>query len=172
MSSHTSASDGAAAPSTESHSTSSCIHTFLVTGDREWSNRPLIEQVLTNLYSLGYRRLVAGGARGADSIAAAVWRLLTGDPQSVKEYPANWREYHRAAGPIRNQQMLDEEPAIELVVAFHDNLAESKGTRDMIARSQAASKELRHFNRLGETTRCPHDVAWFNPCRQCKRSPR
>jgi hypothetical protein len=172
MSSPTSVSAEDAGVSTESPSSSSAARTFLVTGDREWSNRPMTEQVLRSLWSLGYRRLVHGGARGADSMAASVWRLLTGNPDSAVEYPANWKEYHRAAGPILNQQMLDEEPTIELVVALHDRLEDSKGTRDMISRSQAAGKPVRHFSSQGEMNCCPHGVTWFNPCRSCKRSPR
>jgi len=46
-------------------------------------------------------------------------------------FPAHWDEYGRAAGPIRNRQMLDKGWA-DAVVAFHLNLDESKGTADMV----------------------------------------
>ena len=51
----------------------------------------------------------------------------------VKEYPADWQKHGRAAGPIRNQQMLDEGKP-DLVVAFDGG----RGTADMIARAEKA----------------------------------
>ena len=51
-------------------------------------------------------------------------------------FPAKW-EMGRRAGPIRNQQMIDEcRP--DLVIAFHENIIESKGTKDMVNRSMKA----------------------------------
>jgi hypothetical protein len=48
--------------------------------------------------------------------------------------PADWDKYGKRAGAMRNQQMLDEHPDIEQALAFHPNLKESKGTKDMVAR--------------------------------------
>lgn len=70
-------------------------------------------------------RLIHGDAEGADTTAADWARGLGIE---IKPFPANWLDYGRAAGPIRNQQMLHEgEP--DLVVAFPggkgtDNLTE------------------------------------------------
>ena len=103
----------------------------LVTGDRNWSDWSLI---LTELKEFPAGTVVIeGGARGADTLAKRVAESLFGE-DSVEEYPADWNQFGRAAGPIRNQQMLDEGfPTI--VLAFHSNLAESRGTRDMIKRA-------------------------------------
>ncbi len=49
---------------------------------------------------------------------------------TVHPHPANWDQYHRAAGPLRNREMLKEAP--DIVLAFHDDLSQSKGTRDMV----------------------------------------
>lgn len=54
--------------------------------------------------------------------------------------PAKWKQYGKAAGTIRNQQMLDEHPDIEVVYAFHDDLPKSKGTKDMCQRADKAGK--------------------------------
>ena len=75
--------------------------------------------------------IISGGAQGADTMAAQLafeygFRFI--------EFPANWRKYGKAAGPIRNQQMLDEHP--DLVLAFHSDITKSKGTADMIARAK------------------------------------
>lgn len=40
-------------------------------------------------------------------------------------FPAKWNEHGKAAGPIRNQQMLTEGKP-DVVFAFHDDIASSK----------------------------------------------
>jgi phage baseplate assembly protein W len=47
------------------------------------------------------------------------------------EFPADWNRYGVSAGPKRNRAMFR---AIEphLVIAFHDDLKYSKGTRHMV----------------------------------------
>lgn len=54
--------------------------------------------------------------------------------ERILAYPADWDKYHRAAGHIRNQQMLAEGKPT-LVLAFHHDLAKSKGTKDMVRRA-------------------------------------
>lgn len=55
----------------------------------------------------------------------------------TESYPADWANFGKAAGPLRNQRMLDEGKP-DLVVAFTNDLASSRGTRDMVRRAQAA----------------------------------
>jgi hypothetical protein len=101
----------------------------LVCGDRNWSNWVVMEKRLTTLPPGTV--IVHGACRGADLMAdwLAKYRLNL----KVKPYPANWRAYGKAAGPIRNRKMYDAEKP-ELVIAFHLDLslATSKGTKDMI----------------------------------------
>jgi hypothetical protein len=52
-------------------------------------------------------------------------------------FRAEWREYGRAAGPMRNQRMLDEGKP-DMVVAFPGG----DGTADMVARARAAAIEV------------------------------
>jgi hypothetical protein len=61
----------------------------------------------------------------------------------VEEYPAQWHRYGQAAGPIRNQEML--KTGIHLVLAFHPNLSESKGTKDMVTRAASAGVPVHIF---------------------------
>ena len=50
-------------------------------------------------------------------------------------YVADWKIYGKSAGPRRNQKMLDDgKPTI--VIAFHNDIDNSKGTADMIARAK------------------------------------
>jgi hypothetical protein len=108
----------------------------LVCGDRKWSNCDLIfEWLLALRDKYGIDLIVIdGAARGADSCAFNATVPL--EVKSVR-FPANWAKYGRAAGAIRNQQMLDEGKP-DLVLAFHNDIENSKGTKDMVARARKA----------------------------------
>lgn len=115
----------------------------LVTGDREWTNEASIRRPLTILYALFPDTiLVEGDCRGADKIAGRIWLELTGNPAQLEAWPADWTKYHKAAGVIRNQFMLDESRRrakkdghhLQYALAFHPNLVHSKGTHDMVSR--------------------------------------
>jgi len=99
----------------------------LVTGDRDWANEQVIKDTIGRM-SQSITTLVHGNARGADRIAAKIALSLK---IPVKSFPANWDEYGLAAGPIRNRQMLKETHP-ELVLVFHDDIENSKGTKDII----------------------------------------
>lgn len=79
-----------------------------------------------------------GTVVGADWLARE-WALDNG--LSVQDFPADWRKHGRAAGPIRNQQMIDiGEP--DAVIAFPGG----RGTADMVRRARAAgipTKEMK-----------------------------
>jgi hypothetical protein len=74
--------------------------------------------------------IIHGAARGADRLAGQ-WAEAKGITVSAK--PANWKRDGNRAGPIRNQQMLDEDKPT-LVIAFPGG----SGTKDMIQRSKKA----------------------------------
>lgn len=105
---------------------------LLVCGSRDWADEGLIERVLS-----GYARetvVIHGGAPGADKLAGAAAKKLG---MSVDVFPADWAHYGKAAGPKRNQKMLDKGQP-DAVIAFHPDLSQSKGTKDMIERSEKA----------------------------------
>ena len=112
---------------------------LLVTGDRHWDDARL---VCIALQKLKPSKMCHGWARGADSIADIEGRRLGID---VQGFVAQWNQYGRAAGPIRNQQMLDEFRPTQ-VAAFHDDLEHSKGTKDMVRRAKKAGIPVRHFS--------------------------
>lgn len=104
----------------------------LVCGDRNWTDRDAIYNFLAFLTPDNV--VIHGGAHGADTIAEEA-ALARG--AKVEEYRAQWNVLGRGAGPVRNQQMLDEGKP-DLVVAFHDDLTASKGTFDMVQRAGKA----------------------------------
>lgn len=108
----------------------------LVCGDRHWADKEALEAVLN---VIGFERwgrdlvIIEGTADGADRMAGRWAERSCGH----EEYPAEWNVHGKAAGPIRNQRMLDEGKP-DLVLAFHDHLPKSKGTRDMVRRARNA----------------------------------
>lgn len=112
--------------------------TILVTGDRHWTNRTLVQSVLAEYPAPA--RLIHGACSGADTIAAEIGKELGFD---VVGYPADWRRWGDAAGPMRNGEMLQLERP-DLVIAFHNNLwGKSRGTRDMVEKAKDAGVAVR-----------------------------
>lgn len=103
----------------------------LVCGDRHWADKDKIREVLSSVPNL--EAVIEGEAKGADTLAREVAEEL-GVP--VLPFPANWVRYGRAAGPIRNRQMLGGKP--DLVIAFHNNIGESRGTKNMLGLAKDA----------------------------------
>lgn len=97
--------------------------------------------------------LIHGCARGADTLSETALRVIYHQKATVKpeilRFPAQWYKYGRAAGPIRNQQMLDEGKP-DLVLAFHSDLEHSKGTKDMVTRARKAGIEVRVISGVTE----------------------
>ncbi len=95
----------------------------IVAGSRNFHNFELLRQVLD---SLGWEitEIVSGGAKGADKLGELYARLCKIDLQI---FTADWDEYDKAAGPIRNEQMAKYADA---AVIFWDG--KSRGTENMI----------------------------------------
>ena len=115
----------------------------LVCGDRNWKAKHIIMQVLQQVKP---KIVIEGGANGADTLARECAKELHID---VEEYVAEWQMYGTAAGPIRNRKMLmNGKP--ELVLAFHDNIDSSKGTRNMIKIALNAKIKVELYKSSGE----------------------
>ncbi len=92
--------------------------------------------------------IVEGDCRGADKISGYLARK---HGLEVIPVPAKWEIYGNAAGPIRNQEMLDKYKP-DLVVAFHNDIEHSKGTKNMItlATNQGIPVEIRKTDYIGK----------------------
>lgn len=115
----------------------------LICGDRDWKNYECMRRVLYDMMcngelSFGHDTLIHGDARGVDKMSAQFF-------ENIEVYPADWEQHGKAAGPIRNQQMLD--TGVDMVIAFHSNISESKGTLDMIKRANKAGVEVRLYSK-------------------------
>jgi YspA, cpYpsA-related SLOG family len=108
----------------------------IVCGGRDYSDRAHIFSVLDAIHAQApITILMHGNARGADSLADE-W--AAGKVKTAAFTPA-WEEHGRAAGPLRNQEMLDAGP--DLVIAFPGG----RGTADMVKRAKSVGVEVRTF---------------------------
>lgn len=111
--------------------------TLLVSGSRDWTDVEKIVSALNDMRNEGYTRLVHGGCRGLDCIAAAV---AMGMGFEVIKEDADWEKFGKKAGPIRNQMMVDGYQA-SFLLAFP--MGEARGTGDMIRRAKRAGISMR-----------------------------
>ena len=78
----------------------------LVCGGRNFEDRQALNATLDRLHQeRGFFMVIAGGARGADTLGEE-WASAAGLPCTV--FQADWAGLGRKAGPIGNQRMLDE----------------------------------------------------------------
>jgi len=105
------------------------VSVILVSGDRDWPHG--WEPIARALERYGASMVMHGAARGADLDAQEAAIRLEIPYFGV---PARWSTEGKGAGIKRNQRML-ESGRIDMVLACHDDLGRSKGTRDMIARA-------------------------------------
>jgi len=105
---------------------------ILICGDRHYTDAKLIYKWMEHLPKDTI--IIQGSAKGADTIAWVLADILS---LQVEDYPADWGSYGKSAGPRRNKQMLLEGKP-DLVVWFHKNIDNSKGTANMISQAEAA----------------------------------
>lgn len=107
----------------------------LVCGGRDYSDREAVFAALDELAPLA---IIQGHADGADALAREWWykrpNTCAGE---LACYPADWKKHGKAAGPIRNQQMIDEGKP-DLVLAFPGG----HGTADMVRRAKRAGVKV------------------------------
>lgn len=102
----------------------------LICGSRDWRDEVPIKAWLAAFENKPVT-IIHGCAKGADSLAgflAHQYRL------EVEEYPADWAKLGKAAGPVRNSQMLTEGHPT-LVLAFKDGFDPANahgGTEHMV----------------------------------------
>jgi hypothetical protein len=103
----------------------------LVCGGRDFTDYNWLANTLEAAIVYGkmdITQIIHGNARGADRLADR-WASKMGIP--CRRFDADWKTHRRKAGPIRNQQMIDEGKP-DLVIAFPG----PPGTADMTARAK------------------------------------
>jgi hypothetical protein len=99
--------------------------------------------------------IISGGASGVDKTAewGAKLRKMT-----IQIFPADWDAHGKAAGPIRNKQIVE---SADRLVAFWTG--ESKGTRNSIDLATARGIEVVIFKDVEPCCVCEQDATVFSP---------
>lgn len=110
-----------------------------VVGCREYSNYEQASKYISyciesirKKYNLIF---VSGGCRGADRAGE---RFALENGFAAECYPADWKTYGRAAGPIRNEKIAQ---LSDYIICFWDG--KSKGTKSMIKYARKYNKPIR-----------------------------
>jgi hypothetical protein len=110
----------------------------LVCGGRNYGDKRAVFTVLDGAKAgAGIDVIIEGGAVGADRLAA-LWAHE--NDVVLATFHSDWRRLGRAAGVIRNQQMLDEGKP-DLVIAFPGGV----GTEDMVVRATKAGVPVMRY---------------------------
>lgn len=107
------------------------LQRVIVCGGRDYANRALLFEVLDTAHAANpFEALIHGNAKGADQLADE-WAAERG--VKTLTFAPLWEEHGKAAGPMRNQKMLDTGKP-HMVIAFPGG----KGTADMIQKATVA----------------------------------
>ena len=115
---------------------------IVVCGSRKWLKIDIIEKRLSKLPPNAI--IIQGGCGGADLLTRRI--ALDLGLESV-EFPAAWKKFGKAAGPIRNIKMLNCNPS--LVIAFHDDIDKSKGTKHTVSEARSRGIKVEIIDRKG-----------------------
>lgn len=116
-----------------------------MTGSRDWTDWKTLTAALFQAADCYDPITVVSGAcpTGADAMAEWVAEhllpFLENGGVRVERHPADWDRHGKAAGPVRNQEMVD--LGADLCLAFP--LGASRGTRDCMRRAEAAGIPVR-----------------------------
>lgn len=95
----------------------------IIAGGRDYHNYDtLLEAIKESQFPIS--TVISGGAKGVDALGEKYAEEMN---ISLKIYNADWEQFGRAAGPIRNGKMAEEGEAL---IALWDG--KSKGTKNMI----------------------------------------
>lgn len=108
---------------------------IIVCGGREFNDKTMFEENMDEVMKeYPNAEIVSGHASGADTFGEE-YAKAHGLRLSV--FPAEWKKYGRAAGPIRNKQMLDyASEGCPVIVAFWNG--QSRGTKNMVTQAKNA----------------------------------
>lgn len=118
----------------------------LVTGSRHWSNRGLVEAALEAIGEAnGHQNLVVVHGHcptGADHWADLWAQANAHRGVTLERHPADWQQLGKAAGPVRNEEMV--QAGADIVLAFLT--PDSRGTKDCVRRAERQGLQVRRFH--------------------------
>ena len=130
---------------------------ILICGGRHFNDYDVFSEKVNAVFNeLGITReeteLVSGGCEGTDKMAE---RFAEENIIPIRVFSADWKKYGKAAGPIRNKQMVDyiKDSEERYVIAFTSD--KTKGTRNTIKLAvkngiEVFELDYRSFIEIGE----------------------
>jgi len=113
----------------------------IVAGGRNFTDYEKVKSVLDEFRKNNDDiEIVCGCAKGADSLGD---RYAKEHNIPVKYFPADWDANGRAAGPIRNSEMLKYAGKDGYLVAFWDG--KSRGTKDIVSKAEKNGMAIKIF---------------------------
>lgn len=112
---------------------------IIIAGSRTYSDYETLKYVIdnilqSNIYNKGFENsnieIICGKAKGADTLGE---QYAKENGMNIKYFPADWNNYGKSAGYIRNKQMAlyaSYKKGYGALIAFWDG--RSKGTKNMI----------------------------------------
>ena len=108
----------------------------IIAGSREITDYEFVEQCIIDA-GFDITAIVCGKARGVDSLGEQ-YGIANNIP--IHEYPALWKEFGKAAGHIRNEEMAK---VSEALIAIWDG--KSNGTKNMISHAKTYKLKTRVY---------------------------
>ena len=110
----------------------------IIAGSRNFEDysvaREFIQSTIDSVTESKSVIIISGGCRGADKLGE---RYAIENGLDLEVFKADWARYKKAAGPIRNREMV---LASDVVICFWDN--KSKGTRSLIELANKNAKPV------------------------------
>ncbi len=98
---------------------------LVVAGSRDFTDEALLNRELDQLLAdKPSVTIISGTAKGADRLGE---KYAEEHGYTVERFAAEWEKYHRGAGPIRNEKMVE---TADAVIVFWDN--QSSGAKNII----------------------------------------
>ncbi len=113
--------------------------TWLICGGRNFDDQEMFGHAMGDLVRLKGvpKKIIHGACSGADKMGDSFAEKFALEMQRFPVRKADWKARGLAAGPIRNQQMIDEGKP-DLVVAFPGG----SGTADVVTRARQAGIDV------------------------------
>jgi predicted Rossmann fold nucleotide-binding protein DprA/Smf involved in DNA uptake len=120
-----------------------------VVGTRTFDDYELLKKTLSNLDIIdSVKEIISGGAKGADKLAEV---YAEENNLNIRIFLPDWEKHGRAAGPIRNRQIIQNS---DYIVAFWDG--KSPGTKSSINIAKELNKPISiiYYNSLKVDDAC------------------
>jgi hypothetical protein len=127
-----------------------------VTGSRDLTDRDLVIEAIADCvtgdpdHAVKAHTVVVGDClTGADYFARDFWQQIIasfGNPETQENltvHKADWAKHGKAAGPLRNQAMVDS--GADVCLAFYKTGAGNRGTTDCVRRAKAAGIPVKEY---------------------------